>query len=135
MEKSEVIVQSMSEHRVFDYLNEIDYLKFYEHEIEKRKMLSYPPHGRLVEIELKNNNENYIDKEAGNFMLALLNAVKKNNFDIDVLGPAQPPVSKIKNTHIRKIYLKGKNINHLGKIFNEIDKEIYSSKIYFTPVR
>jgi len=134
-EKSEVIVQSMSEHRVFDYLNEIDYLKFYEHEIEKRKMLGYPPYQRLIEIELKNNNETFINRDAGNFMLALLNAVKKNNFDIDVLGPAQPPVSKIKNTHIRTIYLKGKNINHLGKIFNEIDKETYSSKIYFTPIR
>jgi len=134
-EKSKVIVQSMSEHRVFDYLNEIDYLKFYEHEMEKREMLDYPPYGRLVEIELKNNNETFIDREAGNLMLALIHAARQNNFNIDVLGPAQPPVSKIKNTHIRKIYLKGKNISHISKIFTSIDKEIYSSKIFYTPVR
>jgi len=35
--ESEVIVQTMSNHPVFNYLNETDYLKFYSSEIEKKE--------------------------------------------------------------------------------------------------
>jgi len=132
-EKSEVIVQAMGMHQVFDFLNEIDYLKFYEHEIHKRKLLGYPPYKRLAEVELKNIREELIEKESAYLAVELTALAKKNNWNIQVLGPAQPPVSKIKNTHIRKIYLKGDNSNHLGKLFSAVDKLSYSSSIFFTP--
>jgi len=132
-EKSEVIVQAMGIHQVFDFLNEIDYLKFYENEIQKRKLLGYPPYRRLAEVELKNIQEDTIEREAACLAVELNELVKKNKWNIQVLGPAQPPVSKIKNTHIRKIYLKGDNIKHIGKIFSNADRLSYSSKIFFTP--
>ncbi|MFC1842615.1 primosomal protein N' [Candidatus Dependentiae bacterium] len=132
-EKSEVIVQAMDIHKVFDYLNEIDYLKFYANEIENRKLLGYPPYKRLVEIELKNTNESHIEKESQILVITLSQVCKKNNLAIDVLGPAQPPVSKIKNTYIRKIYLKGTNTKLIGALFASIDTSRYSSRIFFTP--
>jgi len=48
--ESTVIVQAMGEHPVFNYLNERDYLRFYENEILLREELGYPPIDRLVEI-------------------------------------------------------------------------------------
>ena len=132
-EKSKVIVQAMGTHHVFDFLNEVNYLKFYKNEIEKRKLLGYPPYKRLAEIELKNIKEDCIEKDAAALAIELHNLTKKNNWDIYILGPAQPPVSKIKNTHIRKIYLKGDNIRNIGNLFSQTDKLAYSSRIFFTP--
>jgi len=132
-EKSEVIVQAMTEHGIFRYLNETDYLKFYGNEIKKREFLGYPPYKRLAEIELKHTNEVILTKEATNLTTTFLRDVKRNKHDIQVLGPAIPPISKIKNIYIRKIYLKGNNIKHIGMLFDEIDRENYHSKIFFTP--
>ena len=132
-QESEVIVQAMGTHPVFDFLNEINYLKFYAHEIQKRKLVGYPPYKRLAEVELKNIREELIEKDAACLAVELNEIAKKNKWNIQVLGPAQPPVSKIKNTHIRKIYLKGDNSNHIGQLFSKADKLSYSSQIFFTP--
>jgi len=132
-EKSEVIVQAISDHEIFEYLNETNYLKFYANEIQKRKFLGYPPYKRLVEIELKNANENTIEKEAADIATNFITKVTNEKFKIQVLGPAKPPVSKIKNTHIRKIYIKGANIKEIAALFDEIDKDFYTSNIFFTP--
>jgi len=132
-EKSEVIVQTMSIHKVFDYLNETNYLQFYANEVEKRKELGYPPFRRLVEIELKHTNEQIIEKEAAKLAVAFMSLAKKNTFPIQVLGPAKPPVSKIKQTHMRKIYLKGENIKQIAHVFQHADVSKYSSNIFFTP--
>lgn len=130
---STVIVQAMADHDIFSYLNEIDYLKFYQHELAKRQELNYPPYGRLVEIEIKNNNEHKIDRESDDLMQLLLATQEKNKYDIQILGPAKPPVYKIKNTHIRKIYLKGASMRDIIILFKEIDHTRYTSSIFFTP--
>lgn len=132
-EKSEVIVQAIGMHKIFDYLNEIDYLNFYINEIENRKMVGYPPCKRLIEIELKNTSETNIDSEAEMLAGLLINIFRKNILTADVLGPAQPPVSKIKNTYIRKIYIKCDNILLVGQLFRAINFDQYSSQVYFTP--
>jgi Primosomal protein N'' (replication factor Y) - superfamily II helicase len=132
-EKSEVIVQAIGMHKIFDYLNEIDYLSFYTNEIENRKLMGYPPCKRLVEIELKNGNEISIEREANTLAITLINIFKKSGLHADVLGPSQPPISKIKNTHIRKIYIKCENILLVGSLFRAINFEKYSSQVFFTP--
>ena len=41
--ESTVIVQTMAEHHIFNYLNETDYLKFFTDEVKKRSTIGYPP--------------------------------------------------------------------------------------------
>jgi len=131
--KSKVIVQTMHDHPVFKFLDEVNYLKFYEYEIQKRKELRYPPYSRLVEIELKHTHEPDIEKEAVMLATYLMDQLKQQADTMQLLGPANPPVSKIKNTHMRKIYIKGNNIHLIGKLFQTIDRTKYKSKIFFTP--
>ena len=57
---------------------------------------------------------------------------KQKNWNIQILGPASPPVSKIKNIHIRKIYVKGNNMNQIGIMFQEVEQATYKRKIFFT---
>lgn len=130
---SKVILQTMAQHDVFSYLNELDYLQFYAHELENRHLVGYPPCIRLAEIELKHTHENIVDQEAkiiANFLRQLSDSKK---IDITVLGPTKPPLSKIKNWHMRKIYLKNSQIGNLIQLFAMINKNSYKSHIYFTP--
>ena len=129
-----VIIQTMTEHPIFDYVNELDYINFSQSELETRKMILYPPFTRLVEIEIKNVNEKAIDYESNMLAIELQDNVSENDTDnISILGPAIPPVSKIKNTFSRKIYIKSKNINLISSVFQKINRKKYSSRIFFTP--
>jgi len=132
-EESLVIIQTMIEHPIFSFLNEIDYVKFFNHEIEKRKEISYPPFIRLVEIELKHMHESTVDNEAIQLMTILLDAYEAINPDMMILGPAKPPVHKIKNTHARKIYIKGSSIQEIIALFHSVNRTRFRSQIFFTP--
>ena len=131
--QSTVIVQTMAKHDLFSYLHESDYLKFYKIELENRQSALYPPFIRLAEIELKYSHEDIIQEEAthlGDFLRSTIISLK---LDVTVLGPACPPLSKIKNWHIRKIYLKSSSIAHLIKLFGAINHKFYKSTLFFTP--
>lgn len=132
-DNSLVIIQTNLEHYIFDYINEQDYKKFYNLELSYRKEINYPPFIRFAEIELKNKELNLIEKEAFKVAQILNNYISKNLLDILVLGPATPPVEKVKNIYTKKIYLKSANINNLILAYNSIDKKIIRSKISFTP--
>lgn len=132
-EHSMVIVQAMSEHTIFSFLNEVDYLQFYNHEIEHRQLLGYPPTQRFAELELKHTNEQEITREAHYLAHFLHTEQKLRGLQVQILGPAQPPVFKIKNTFSKKIYLKAQNIQDILALVKSINRNQYHSSIFYTP--
>lgn len=128
-----VIIQTMLEHKIYNYINETEYRNFYEYEIKNRALLRYPPYIRFAEIEIKNKDAELIENEIDLISQDISNYILKNNLKTIMLGPVEPPVSMIKNVHIRKIYLKCHEINNLIKIFMSIEKDQYKSQIFFTP--
>lgn len=132
-EASSVIVQTMSEHIVFNYLNEIDYLQFYAHEIEMRKELGYPPHQWFAEIELKHVDEKKLNQEAYDIVDKLFMCEKKLATRVQILGPAQPPVAKIKAVFSKKIYLRSASYSAITMLYQSMVIKRYSCSIYFTP--
>jgi len=132
-EDSEVIIQTMQDHPIFKYISEVDYNLFYESEMHKRKEISYPPFIRFAEIELKSSDEIKIEEESERLIEFLDSYAQKNKLNVRVLGPAKPPVYKIKKTESRKIYLKSANMNMLIQMFQAIKKSEYSSSIFFVP--
>lgn len=130
---STVIVQSMSNHEIFSYLNEIDYRSFYEKELEMRALVGYPPCKRFIEIELKHENITLLEKETFHVIDALRHHQTTIAPHAIILGPAKPPVHKIKNTHARKIYIKSDSIKEILCLFQCINIESYKSSIFFTP--
>jgi primosomal protein N' (replication factor Y) (superfamily II helicase) len=131
--QSNVIVQTMDNHEIFSYLNELDYLKFYHNELENRTLVGYPPSLRLAEIELKNSDETILEREVVYLAKFLHNEIKKRKLEIHLLGPTKPPIAKIKNWHSRKMYIKSSNIHNLILLFGFIDKNNYKSFLFFTP--
>lgn len=128
---AEVVIQTMTQHPIFEYVHEVDYLKFYARESISRKLVGYPPFIRLAEIELKSDDEELIDKEAFKLVTELKQLNQKNT--VSILGPALPPVHKVQNAYRRKIYLKAQNINQLIALFTALKKERYKSGLFFTP--
>lgn len=126
--ESSVIVQSMNNHPVFEYVNELDYLKFYEQEIKERKEVNYPPLTRFAEIELKHSNEKTVETESTQLVFELM-----NNETIQVLGPAQPPVAKIKKVFSRKLFIKSQSFVFIKNAYASINHKEYKSRLYFTP--
>jgi len=132
-EQSSVIIQAMADHELFKHLNEIDYLKFYQSEIEMRTELNYPPIARFAEFELKHINEKKLEHDTYHLIDHLYAYTKNNSLAVTILGPAKPPVSKIKSIHSRKIYIKAEDFNVILLLCKQINKKSYSSSVYFTP--
>ncbi len=132
-DESLVIVQTMDDHKIFNYLNEVDYLKFYTDEVAIRSLVGYPPAQRLVEIELKHTNELIIDRESHHLATILYQETAVADHAVRILGPAKPPVHKIKNMFSRKIYIKGDDIATIIKLYHIINHTNFQSFIYFTP--
>ncbi len=126
--ESKVIVQSVAEHDLFKYVDETLYDAFYASEIEKRKDLGYPPVKRLLEIEMKHKNEQVLEKDSSRLAFELMSCN-----DIRVLGPAQPPVAKIKELYSRKIYIKSDSFSAIDTALKKINSKYYKAKIYYTP--
>lgn len=132
--ESLVIVQSMLDHPIFNYINEENYLKFYHYEINHRKELNYPPCARFVEIELRNQNESILEKESELCADTLIDiTIENESIPMSILGPAQPPVHKIKNTFIRKIYIKSSEYKVLYNSYKKLLGLPLTSKLFFTP--
>ena len=123
-----VIMQTMTNNQLFEYINEIEYLRFYEHEITQRMLIGYPPIMRFAEIELKHKKEAIVEQES--FLIA---AQLLKHPNIKVLGPSEPPVSKIKKVFSRKIYIKTDRFEYLQKAFSSIDLDALRSDVFFTP--
>jgi primosomal protein N' (replication factor Y) len=130
--ESEVIVQTMVPHDLFKYVNEETYNTYFDYELQLRRMLEYPPIVRFAEIELRHTNPQTIDADAqrcAQFLNTAL-AVKPH---VRLLGPSQPPVHKIKNIHIRKLYLKSSNMADIIELYRELTRLNLESQCLFTP--
>lgn len=128
---SQVIVQTMTEHPIFKYINEESYLQFYADELRARSVTGYPPVMRLAEIEIKNNNEKQVEQDAERIVEQL--DAGNNAKEIIILGPACPPVPMIQKVHCRKIYLKAGSANLLVRAFEALDYQHITSSVFFTP--
>ncbi len=131
--ESDVIVQTMSSHPIFDYMDEHKYLNFFRYELEHRADLAYPPYGRFAEVELKHSSEKIVDKEAQKCSSYLMHYSRRFNLNVQILGPTRPPVYKVKHMHMRKIYLKAQSFSEILKVYNDLPKKYYQSSIFFTP--
>jgi primosomal protein N' (replication factor Y) len=131
--QSDVIVQTMGNHEIFNYLNEQKYLSFYVHEMQSRKELGYPPYKRLCILEIKHYTELVVDQEARALAYNLQTIRTQKEYDLIILGPALPPVHKIQKIHVRHIYIKALRIDDIHTLVQSINKSAYKSMILFTP--
>ncbi len=116
-----VIIQTVNpEHYAITRASNHDYLSFYEEELSLRSALAWPPFSRMINLHLssskKEKDTEGLEKLKG-LIKALLSDAKLKG-EVEVIGPAESPIAKIKGKHRWQLLLKGKDaaaVNALAK--------------------
>jgi primosomal protein N' (replication factor Y) len=103
--RGEVLIQTVQpQHYSLRHATSHDYQSFYNEEVKFRQELRYPPVTRLVLIEATGKNENAVAAAAEVAARTLRRAKIEG---IEVLGPAEPPIARLRNLYRRHVLIKG----------------------------
>ncbi|OJF76004.1 MAG: primosomal protein N' [Treponema sp. CETP13] len=111
-----VIVQSYNPKRPAIALacnNQLE--KFYEDELEQRKMLFFPPYSRLLRLVFRSASQKVAEQSANGAEEILLSYINKNKLDksVFILGPSECGLAKIAANYRFQILLQGEKISEL----------------------
>jgi primosomal protein N' (replication factor Y) len=107
-----VIIQTYApDHYALKFLITHDYQGFFAAESELRRLLNYPPYGRLIQLRV--DGPKLADVERQSQALAhrlrdLTNHRLSPDHSIEILGPAPAPIEKLRSRFRWQILLKGK---------------------------
>lgn len=120
--KGKVVIQTYNPlHNTIQQVTNNDYLGMFKEQIYERYIYKYPPYYKLIKLTLKHKDFEKL-KEGSMWLYQVL----KQQFDIPVLGPEEPPVSKIRNEYIRTILIKIPQEYHLANTKKTIQKILNS---------
>jgi primosomal protein N' (replication factor Y) (superfamily II helicase) len=130
----QVVVQTFSpEDPSVVYAQKHDYVAFFNQEIKFRKALGYPPFNHLLRVVISSEDENRVIKNAQDLGGALRQGVSKynnsNTNQLEILGPAPSPLSKLKNRYRWQVILKGKSVVDLKEIMGKAIKDLYEYSV------
>ncbi len=104
----EVVIQTYSpEHYCMKLAKSQDYKKFYEMEIAYRSLMHYPPCGHMMVMLVASE-----DEMTASLSMELLAGKIRQAMDggklqgLSVIGPASPPVAKLKDIYRKVMYFK-----------------------------
>ncbi len=120
--KGEVIIQTYQpEHYAVIASKEQNYIRFYENEIEYRKVLVYPPIGHLLTIQVIGEDDDLaqmlIESYAGFINTQFCGKM------ITIVGPSDEKVAKIKDLYRKNVFVKCLDEDVLLEIKNAIEEK------------
>lgn len=102
-----------------------DYLTFFRQERELREQLGYPPFSFLACFRFQGNNQRNTSRMAeqtGERMRGILARWPKRGTEIQVLGPAEAPLSKIRGKYRWQILVKCKRTGLLHYFLGQMEE-------------
>jgi primosomal protein N' (replication factor Y) len=105
-----VLIQTYNpDHPSIQFAIKHDYRGFAEFELSQREILSYPPFGRLVSIRGQSLHLNQLEKGMALLKARSLELQSKNPRyeQIEVLGPVEAPIARLRGQHRHHMLLKG----------------------------
>ena len=112
-----VIIQTYApDHYALKYLVAHDYQGFFNAESEFRRMLNYPPYGKLLHLRIDGPKMDDVEQQAQALAAGLRRALAcaaACREPIEVLGPAPAPIEKLRNRFRWQILVKGKQSSTL----------------------
>jgi len=126
-----VIIQSYTpQHYSIQAAKTHDYNTFYDKEISLRKELYLPPFCHMVNLTLRGRKEERVFKASENLKSNLEKEIKSK--DIDILGPAPSPISKMKGLYRWNIFLRSESAESITAILKKALDKSKSSGIIIT---
>lgn len=115
-EQGKVLIQAVNvKHPVLMLVQQHDYEKFYDFEIEKRKEFFYPPFSRMVVITLKHKDKEIVEAAANK--LASLISQDLKEF---ITGPAAPVVGRLRNQYLMEIMIKLPKESGMSGVYRKV---------------
>lgn len=126
-----VIVQAFNpEHYAIRTARDHDYPTFFKTETELREQLGYPPFSYMACLRFMGNSEKATAEGAqvvGRGITGVLENWPKRGREIQVLGPVEAPLAKLKGKYRWQILLKSKGTGLLHYLLKETEK--FSKKL------
>jgi primosomal protein N' (replication factor Y) len=128
-----VIIQTFNpEHYALKHAQTHDFNAFYKEEVEFRRALCYPPFGRIINLRFSSIKKEVLIEEAkrlGNIARIIAEKVSRK---VEIIGPAESPLAKIRGRHRWQMLIKGEDINHLHQIAAQIIQKNSSNQVKIT---
>ena len=100
--QGKVIIQTYNpDHNTIQQVVRNDYISMYKEQLYDRQIYNYPPYFKLIKLTLKHRDFDKL-KEGSMWLYQVI----KQNLSIPILGPEEPPISRIRNEYIRTILIK-----------------------------
>lgn len=116
--KGTVIIQTYApEHYAVKIAGEQDFLDFYEKELSQRKELSLPPYSHLASIILSSRSNKKAQDNAVRLAELIKGQIDKKK--VDVIGPAPPPIEKLRKNFRWRILLKAKDTQDILEVLDK----------------
>ncbi|HFC01037.1 MAG TPA: primosomal protein N', partial [Phaeodactylibacter sp.] len=100
--RGKVIIQAFNvAHPVLGEVLQNDFHRFFEREIEERKLFSYPPFQRLIKITLKHKDPRLLNEGTKIYAKFV-----KERLGFRMIGPAVPGIPRVRGSFLLEIFLK-----------------------------
>jgi primosomal protein N' (replication factor Y) len=100
--RGKVLIQTYNpNHKTIQQVTQNDYVGMYQEQLYDRQIYKYPPYFRLIRLTLKHRDFEKLKEGA-----SWLYQVMSQNLNMPVLGPEEPPISRIRNEYIRTVLIK-----------------------------
>ena len=118
-----VIIQThQPDHYAVTCAKQHDYIGFAEKEMQLRNALQFPPFSRLVNIRFSGENEDKV-KEAAMSIARKARPIAAS-MNIDVLGPASAPLSRLRNKFRWQLLLKCADSGFLHILCDQLSQKL-----------
>lgn len=119
----EAVIQSYDpEHYSIQTAARQDYEAFFEKEMRFRSLMGYPPAAHLMAVLMTCEDETLLEK--GAYYLKLFAQRISSDPELEIIGPASPAVSKIRDVYRKVIYLKHEEYSVLTQAKDKLERYI-----------
>lgn len=124
-----VIIQTLNpEHPSLLFAPQGDFEGFGNWELEQRQQLNYPPFHRLAVVRIQSSDKTKAE-EAARFIKAQLARWTRENPSVEILGPAEAPLARIRRQYRFHLLIKSgsvKILTGLGQALIGLQKDLKS---------
>lgn len=130
MERGVAVIQAYQpDHFCIRAAKEQDYLAFYEEEILYRRLMQYPPVCHMLHILTASESEEDAAACMGQIAAWIFAELQKPGADgvwkrLGVIGPADPPVAKVRDVYRKVLYMKHPSLQILVKVKDFLEKRL-----------
>jgi len=126
-----VIIQTFNpSHYAITATKDHNYTKFFSKEIALRRQVNYPPFSLIANVRLLGNSKTKTEKIATHIGMKIRNTIKKQfkrKSAVEVLGPVEAPMAKLKGKYRQQILIKSRTSRYLNQLLKEV--EAFSTQI------